>query len=35
LRTFEDAFGIQAHLGLAGASDRGVVPMTRLFALAP
>lgn len=33
LRTFEDAFGIEAHLGHAAAADQGVVPMTPLFAV--
>jgi len=32
LRTIEDAFGISTHLALAGAVDRGVRPMTPLFA---
>ena len=31
LRTIEDAFGINEHLGHAGDTDKGVVPMTRLF----
>ena len=35
LRTMEDAFGIRAHLRYAGASDRGVVAMTPLFATSP
>ncbi|HXQ10436.1 MAG TPA: alkaline phosphatase family protein [Caulobacteraceae bacterium] len=34
LRTLEDAFGISKHLGLAAATDQGVVPMVKLFALA-
>ncbi|HEX3406525.1 MAG TPA: alkaline phosphatase family protein [Caulobacteraceae bacterium] len=34
LRTMEDAFGIRAHLRYAGASDKGVVAMTPLFATA-
>jgi hypothetical protein len=32
LRTFEDAFGVSKHLGLATATGAGVVPMTKLFA---
>ncbi|HXQ46527.1 MAG TPA: alkaline phosphatase family protein, partial [Caulobacteraceae bacterium] len=35
LRTLEDAFGISKHLGLATASDKGVAPMTALFAGPP
>jgi hypothetical protein len=31
LRTLEDAFGVHQHLGHAADSDRGVVPMNRLF----
>jgi hypothetical protein len=31
LRTIEDAFGIKAHLRHAADTDKGVVPMTRLF----
>ena len=31
LRTIEDAFGIQEHLRHAGETDKGVVPMARLF----
>ena len=32
LRTIEDAFGISEHLGRAGDTKNGVVPMKRLFA---
>jgi len=32
LRTMEDAFGIKQHLGHAAETDRGVVPMSKLFA---
>ncbi|MGO9482960.1 MAG: alkaline phosphatase family protein [Rhodomicrobium sp.] len=35
LRTCEDAFGIAEHLGLAGASEKGVKPMSALFATSP
>jgi hypothetical protein len=35
LRTLEDAFGISKHLGLAAATDEGVVPMVKLFAVGP
>jgi hypothetical protein len=35
LRTLEDAFGISKHLGLASATGEGVVPMAKLFAVAP
>jgi len=31
LRTIEDAFGIQEHLGHAADSDKGVAPMVSLF----
>jgi phospholipase C len=31
LRTIEDAFGIDEHLGHAAETDKGVTPMTRLF----
>jgi hypothetical protein len=31
LRTFEDAFGIKTHLRHAADTDKGVLPMTRLF----
>ena len=31
LRTLEDAFGVQPYLGHAAETDKGVVPMTRLF----
>jgi hypothetical protein len=31
LRTLEDAFGLPAYLGHAADTDKGVVPMTRLF----
>ena len=31
LRTLEDAFGIKGHLGHAADTDKGVVPMTKLF----
>jgi hypothetical protein len=31
LRTIEDAFGISEHLGHAAETDKGVVPMARLF----
>ena len=31
LRTFEDVFGIDQHLGHAADTDKGVVPMTDLF----
>ncbi len=31
LRTIEDAFGISEHLGHAAETDKGVVPMVRLF----
>ncbi len=31
LRTLEDAFGAPAYLGHAADTDKGVVPMTRLF----
>jgi hypothetical protein len=31
LRTIEDAFGIQTHLGHAADTDKGVVPMAALF----
>jgi hypothetical protein len=31
LRTFEDVFGIDEHLGHAAETDKGVVPMTKLF----
>jgi phosphatidylinositol-3-phosphatase len=31
LRTIEDAFGINDHLGLAAATEKGVVPMVPLF----
>jgi hypothetical protein len=34
LRTMEDAFGIGAHLGHAADTDKGVVAMTPLFAVA-
>ena len=33
LRTIEDAFGIMEHLGHAAETDKGVVPMTSLFAV--
>jgi arylsulfatase A-like enzyme len=33
LRTIEDAFGISEHLGHAADTDKGVVPMVRLFQL--
>ncbi|MDQ2859439.1 MAG: alkaline phosphatase family protein [Pseudomonadota bacterium] len=33
LRTLEDAFGIEAHLAHAADADKGVVAMTRLFAV--
>ncbi|HLI67902.1 MAG TPA: alkaline phosphatase family protein [Caulobacteraceae bacterium] len=33
LRTLEDAFGISKHLGHATETDKGVVPMTLLFAV--
>ena len=35
LRTLEDAFGIEGHLGHAAETDKGVQPMIRLFAVAP
>ena len=35
LRTIEDAVGIRTHLRYAGATDKGVVAMTPLFAAAP
>lgn len=35
LRTTEDALGIDEHLGHAGDTAAGVVPMTPLFAVAP
>ena len=35
LRTIEDAFGISEHLGHAADSDRGVRPMSALFAVEP
>jgi hypothetical protein len=35
LRTLEDAFGLREHLGHAADTDKGVRPMTRLFAAAP
>jgi phospholipase C len=35
LRTTEDAFGISEHLGHAADTDKGVVPMTPLFAVTP
>jgi len=35
LRTIEDAFGINEHLGRAADSAKGVVPMARLFAVHP
>ncbi len=31
LRTIEDAFGISEHLGHAAETDKGVVPMVKLF----
>ena len=31
LRTIEDAFGIREHLGHAADTDKGVVPMVKLF----
>ena len=31
LRTIEDAFGLPAHLGHAADTDKGVVPMVKLF----
>ena len=31
LRTIEDAFGIDQHLGHAGDTDKGVTPMVKLF----
>ena len=31
LRTVEDAFGISEHLGHAADTDKGVIPMARLF----
>jgi hypothetical protein len=31
LRTIEDAFGVDEHLGHAAETDQGVVPMTKLF----
>jgi arylsulfatase A-like enzyme len=31
LRTIEDAFGIEEHLGHAADTDKGVAPMARLF----
>jgi hypothetical protein len=34
LRTVEDSFGLQAHLGHAAESDHGVKPMAKLFATA-
>ena len=33
LRTMEDAFGVHQHLGHAAETDKGVVPMDRLFAV--
>jgi hypothetical protein len=33
LRTLEDAFGLKEHLGHAADTDKGVQPMTRLFAV--
>ncbi|MGI8841701.1 MAG: alkaline phosphatase family protein [Caulobacteraceae bacterium] len=33
LRTIEDAFGLKEHLGRAWETEKGVVPMTRLFAV--
>ena len=33
LRTMEDAFGISHHLAHAAETDKGVVPMVRLFAV--
>ena len=33
LRTMEDAFGVHEHLGHAAETDKGVVPMGRLFAV--
>ena len=33
LRTIEDAFGIDEHLGHAAETDKGVVSMTPLFAI--
>jgi hypothetical protein len=35
LRTIEDAFGVDEHLAHAADTDQGVVPMTRLFEVAP
>ena len=35
LRTIEDAFGIKQHLGHAADTRKGVVPMLKLFAVAP
>jgi hypothetical protein len=32
LRTIEDAFGLEEHLGHAADTDKGVVPMVKLFA---
>ena len=34
LRTLEDAFGISHHLAHAAQTDKGVVPMVKLFAVA-
>jgi phospholipase C len=34
LRTMEDAFGISQHLAHAAETDKGVVPMVKLFAVA-
>lgn len=33
LRTLEDAFGIEEHLGHAADTDKGVTPMVKLFAV--
>jgi hypothetical protein len=35
LRTLEDAFGIGEHLAHAAETDKGVVPMDKLFAVRP
>jgi phosphatidylinositol-3-phosphatase len=35
LRTIEDAFGIRQYLGHAAQSDKGVTPMSPLFATSP
>ena len=33
ISTLEDAFGVHEHLGHAAETDKGVVPMGRLFAV--